>query len=556
MSARHRRTITIALAQLNPVVGDLDGNLERARAALGEAGEADLLVFSELFLCGYPPEDLVLRPAFAEAARAALSELARATAGGGPAILVGAPVAEGGKLRNSMALLAEGKIAGLGHKRHLPNYEVFDEKRIFAPGPLPEPFELGGFRFGAPVCEDIWTGEVCAHLKDRGAQMLIVANGSPFDMGKQAERLDHARRRTEETSLPLVYVNQTGGQDELVFDGASFALDSSGSAAAQAPAFESGVYRLRWERGPDESWRCVDGLRAPLPGGAGALYQAVMWGVRDYVGKNGFPGVVLGLSGGVDSALCAALAADALGADKVRCLMMPSRYSSAGSTQDAQTLARALGVSCEAAGIDPVTDAFSGVLAPLFAGRQADVTEENIQARTRGVLLMAHSNKFGGMVLTTGNKSEMAVGYATLYGDMNGGFNPLKDLYKMQVYELARWRNAHRPPGALGPSGPVIPAAILDKPPSAELRPGQKDEDSLPPYPVLDEILRLLIDEEKSLAAIAAQGFDAEDVRRIAGLVRRAEYKRRQAPPGVKVGPRAFGRARRYPITNAFREEA
>jgi NAD+ synthase len=546
--------LTIALAQLNPIVGDLEGNVAKLRAARAEAAQrgADLVVFSELFLTGYPPEDLVLKPAFQAACRATLDDLA-ATLGEGPAVLVGTIWVEGGKLYNAVVLLDGGKIAAVRTKYDLPNYGVFDEKRVFAAGPLPGPIAFRGIRIGVPICEDIWTDEVCECLAETGAEILISPNGSPFDWKKPDVRMNVAVARVTETGLPLVYLNQIGGQDELVFDGASFVLNADRSLGVQMPAWREALTLTTWSR-VEGGWRCAPQALAAIPEGEASAYQACVLGLCDYVDKNGFPGVVLGLSGGIDSALVAAIAVDALGADRVLALMLPSRFTSDDSLHDAADCAKALGIRYDKVAIEPAVEAFKWSLKPLFEGRANDITEENIQSRVRGSTLMAISNKFGAMVVTTGNKSEMSVGYATLYGDMNGGYNPIKDLYKMEVYRLSHWRNGHVPVGGKGPAGVVIPQRILTKAPTAELRDNQTDQDSLPPYEVLDDILMCLVEREMPLADIVERGHPAETVARIARLLDIAEYKRRQAAPGVKISARNFGRDRRYPITNRFRE--
>jgi NAD+ synthase len=553
--------LTIALAQINSTLGDLPANLEllrKWRAAAADVG-ADLVVFPELAVTGYPPEDLVLKSALQIEARRMVEALAEDTADGGPAVIVGAPWVDHDQLYNAALVLAGGHILTERFKHELPNYGVFDEKRVFAAGPIPGPvaFPLGNgdhVRLGIMICEDLWTADVAEALQESGAEILIVVNGSPFELDKQDVRLSNAVSRVTETGLPLLYVNQVGGQDELVFDGASFALDADRRLAAQAASFEEQLLLTRWRPGDDDLWRCTEGERQPPLANLEAIYRAMTLGLKDYVEKNRFPGVVLGLSGGIDSALTAAVAVDALGPDRVQALMMPSRYTSSDSLEDAEELARDLGIRLENVPVEPAVAAFGDMLAPLFAGRAPDITEENIQARIRGVILMAFSNKFGPMVLTTGNKSEMSVGYATLYGDMAGGYSVLKDVYKTTVFELSRWRNENRPKGALGPQGSLIPERIITKAPSAELRPDQKDEDSLPPYPVLDAILQGLVEQDFSARELVRKGFDPEVVRRVSNLLDVAEYKRRQAPPGVKITSKAFGRDRRYPITNAFRK--
>jgi len=555
---------TLALAQIDTLVGDLDGNLERVRSwrARAAGAGARIVAFPELALCGYPPEDLVLERALTDHAAELVRRFAPETADGGPAVVLGVPWREPGwaKPRNSAVVIDGGRVVARIDKHVLPNYGVFDEVRVFEAGPVPGPVRLpldGGdaVRLGVMICEDMWVEDVAEGLGETGAELLLVINGSPFEVDKSDVRLQIAVARVTETGLPLAYVNQAGGQDELVFDGGSFVLGSGRRIAAQAPFFEEHLLLVRFERDADSGvFEPVDGeIAGPPPDHCESIYRAMMLGLRDYVDKNRFPGIVLGLSGGIDSALSAVVAVDALGADRVRALFMPSRFSSRESREDAEAVARALGIRLDIVPIEQPFSAFLDVLGPIFEGRPFDVTEENIQARIRGVLLMAVSNKFGPMLLTTGNKSEMSVGYATLYGDMCGGFSVLKDVYKTTVFELARWRNAHLPKGALGPAGAPIPERVITKPPSAELRPGQKDEDSLPPYPVLDAILEGLIEKDLAPRDLVARGFDPETVRRVSIMLDAAEYKRRQAPPGVKITRRAFGRDRRYPITNAFR---
>ena len=544
--------LSIAIAQIDPTVGDVAGNADRIRRARAEAGGADLVVFPELVLSGYPPEDLVLKPDFQEACREACEALAAETADGGPALLVGLPWREDGRLYNAVALLDGGEVAAVRHKVLLPNYGVFDEKRVFDPGEMPGPVSFRDVRIGVPICEDIWQPAVVECLEENGAEMLLVPNGSPFETTKDDIRLNIAVERVVESGLPLAYVNQVGGQDELVFDGASFVLGRDRALRAQLPAWTESVAITRWERGAD-GMDCTGGPMAEGNGGLSDIYSAMMLGLRDYVNKNRFPGVVLGLSGGIDSALSAAVAVDALGPERVRCVMMPSPYTSQASLDDALEAVTALGASYETISIEPAMGAFGQMLASAFGNRGEDTTEENIQARARGLTLMALSNKFGHMVLSTGNKSEMSVGYATLYGDMCGGYNVLKDVYKTTVFALADWRNRNRPEGALGPAGRVVPQNIIDKPPSAELRPDQTDQDSLPPYDALDDILECLIEDELSVAEIAARGHGVETVERVWRMLDIAEYKRRQAPPGVKLTRRAFGRDRRYPIVNGYR---
>jgi NAD+ synthase len=545
--------LVIGLAQIDCTVGDIAGNLTRVCAARAEAAAfgADLVMFSELFISGYPPEDLVLKPAFLEACRAACEAIAAETADGGPAILVGLPWGENGHCYNAYALLDKGRIEAVRFKADLPNYGVFDEKRVFAPGPMPGPVSFKGVRIGVPICEDIWGPDPVECLAATGSEILLVPNGSPYWRGKTDERLSVALARVAESNLPLVYLNQFGGQDELVFDGASFGLNADSSRAFQLPAFSAAVAKTVWERGT-KGFVCVEGPRCDIEEGDEADYAACVLGLRDYVNKNGFPGVVMGLSGGIDSALCAAIAVDALGPEHVHCVMLPYRFTSNESLSDAAHCAGALGVRYDILPIAPAVEGFEKVLAPLLM--PAGTTEENIQSRARGTVLMSVSNKFGPMLVTTGNKSEMSVGYATIYGDMNGGFNPIKDLYKMEVFRLAELRNRWKPNGALGPDGEVIARNILAKPPSAELRENQKDQDSLPPYEVLDAILEGLVEKEMRVADVVALGHDLETVKKIERLLYLAEYKRRQSAPGVKVTRKNFGRDRRYPIVNLFRD--
>jgi len=550
----------ITLAQLNPTVGDVEANAAKASAARARARAdgADLLVLPELFICGYPPEDLVLKPAFQAACRTAVETLARETADGGPAMLIGSPWVDEGKLYNACVLLDGGRIAAQRFKCNLPNYGVFDEKRLFARGPAAGPVNVKGIRVGVPICEDIWLEEsedyenVVECLAETGAEILVVPNGSPYARDKTDVRLSIAVARVTESGLPLIYLNQVCGQDELVFDGASFALNGDLSVAAQLPDFVENITTLHWKKGND-GWRCA-GPIVPLLEGDKADYAACVLGLRDYVNKNGFPAVLLGISGGIDSAVCAAIAVDAVGKDAVRGVMLPYRFTAQVSRDDAAQLAKNLGIRYEVLPIADAVEGFEKILSAPFAGLTRDITEENLQARARGTLLMAISNKTGAMVVTTGNKSEMSVGYATLYGDMNGGFNPIKDIYKTEVFRLAALRNSWKPDGALGPSGEVIPLSIIERPPTAELRENQTDQDSLPPYDMLDAILERLVEREEPLASIVAAGFDPAIVTRVDRLLNIAEYKRRQAAPGVKVTTRNFGRDRRYPITNRFRD--
>ena len=551
-------TLKITLAQLNQSVGDLAANAAgmlaaRQRATNGPNDSSDLIVFPELQLIGYPPEDLILKPALIERAAAELDKLAAATAAAGPAMLVGSVFVRDGALHNGVALLDQGKVAAVRFKHELPNYGTFDEMRLFQPGPLPEPIVLRGTMIGVPICEDIWQPGVCRHLADFGAELFVCVNGSPYEIDKDALRIDGvAKRRAAATGLPLAYLNRVGGQDELVFDGASFVVNGDGSLAVQMKDWEEQEVTTSWTR-TAKGWRCDRGEIAALAEHPEDIYTAMVLALRDYVNRNKFPGVVLGLSGGIDSAICAAIAADALGPERVWCVMLPSRFTSQESLDDAAECARMIGCRHDIIPIQSAVAGFDDMLAGSFADREVDITEENMQSRIRGVTLMALSNKFGPMLVTTGNKSEMSVGYATIYGDMAGGYNPLKDAYKTTVFAISEWRNRQRPTIGLGPDGPVIPQRIITKPPSAELRPDQKDSDSLPPYDMLDPILRGLVEQEKSVDQLVSEGFDRATLVRIERLLHLAEYKRRQAPPGVKLGSRNFGRDRRYPITHAFR---
>ncbi|MDX8448935.1 NAD+ synthase [Mesorhizobium captivum] len=560
--------LRIAVAQLNPTVGDVAGNLAKAREARADAARqgAELVLYTELFLAGYPPEDLVLKPAFLKACEKAAQDIAKDTADGGPGVIIGTPLKRKSGTHNSIVFADGGKIIAERYKLDLPNYGEFDEKRVFQAGPeLQGPVNFRGVRLGIPICEDIWGDiAVCETLAESGAEILLVPNGSPYYRAKIDVRHQVVIRQVIETGLPIIYANQLGGQDELIFDGASFAIGADKTLAFQMSQFEDAVAVTTWKRSRvaagaqnannSDHWVCSEGPMSKIPEREEADYRACMLGLRDYVNKNGFKNVVLGLSGGIDSAICAALAVDALGEERLRTVMMPYRYTSKDSLKDAEDCARALGCRYDIVPIFEPVEGFRHALTQLFEGTQEGITEENLQSRARGTILMAISNKFGSMVVTTGNKSEMSVGYATLYGDMNGGFNPIKDLYKMQVYTLSRWRNSHVPPGALGPSGEVIPKNIIDKAPSAELRENQTDQDSLPPYPVLDDILECLVENEMSVDDIVARGHDRATVNRVEHLLYIAEYKRRQAAPGVKITRKNFGRDRRYPITNRFRD--
>ena len=545
--------LIIALVQMNQRVGDLAGNAANILKWRAKAVGADLVMVPELQLTGYPLEDLVLKPEFVRRSLEAAERLADATSDGGPALLFGAMHVENGLVYNAMILAEGGRIVARTLKHELPNYGTFDEKRVFASGPLPSPIDFHGVKIGVPICEDIWREPVCAALAKAGAELLLVPNGSPYELDKDDVRLRLAHDRATETSLPLAYLNRVGGQDEVVFDGSSFVLGATGEMLLQMPDWDEAIALTHWTR-TAMGWTCALGTKHQPDPYPGDIYRAMVVGLRDYVGDNGFPGVILGLSGGIDSALSAAVAVDALGADKVWCVMMPSKFTSRDSLEDAEACAKLLGVRHDVISIAPGVDAFNTMLAPAFAKGESSLAEENIQSRLRMVTLMALSNRFGPMVLTTGNKSEMSVGYATLYGDMAGGYSVLKDAYKTTCFALSRWRNAHRPADALGPKGPVMPQRVIDKPPTAELRANQKDEDSLPPYSLLDRILEGLVEKELSVAETAVlTGADEALVGDIENKLFRAEYKRRQAPPGVKLGSRNFGRDRRYPISNAFR---
>jgi NAD+ synthase len=543
--------LIIALAQMNQRVGDLEGNARAMLEMRRRAEGADLLMCPELQLTGYPPEDLVLKPEFVRRTHECTDQLVAATIEPGPAMLIGTMIAEGSSVYNAVVLAQGGKVIGRTLKRELPNYGTFDEKRVFTAGPMPEPLEFMGVKIGVPICEDIWQEMVCAHLAEAGAEMLLVPNGSPYELDKDDIRYRLVRSRALQTGLPIVYLNRVGGQDELVFDGSSFIIHPDGERVVQFCDWQDALLMTEWRR-TLEGWRCMTRESHALDAFPQDVYQAMMVGLHDYVEGNGFPGVILGLSGGIDSALSAAVAVDALGPDKVWGVMLPSKYTSEESLEDARECARLLGCRHDVVSIAPAVAAVDQML-PQMSG----VAAENVQARLRMVALMALSNSGGQMLLTTGNKSEMSVGYATLYGDMAGGYSVLKDAYKTTVFALSRWRNANIPDGGLGPDGPVMPARVITKPPTAELRPGQKDEDSLPPYSVLDRILEGLVDKEMSVKEVAAAtGEDAALVADIESKLLKAEYKRRQAPPGVKIGSRNFGRDRRYPISNFFRSGA
>ncbi|MDD3181529.1 MAG: NAD+ synthase [Alphaproteobacteria bacterium] len=544
-----------ALAQLNPIMGNIAGNTAKLIATWREAQRrgAKLVITSEMYMTGYSPEDFILKPRIHKVIRECIEALARDTAAG-PAILLGTPWVENGAIYNAALLIEGGKIIDRTFKHDLPNYGPFDDKRIFTAGPMPHPIEWRGLKLGVMLCEDMWTPSIAAELKRQGAEILITLNGSPFQVGRQQKRYEVALERVQQTELPLIYVNQYGGQDELVYEGSSFVLSPRGELRVQARAWSEDIVFV-----PFSSLNgalCPDPLPlSEVPVAQESVYQALMTGLRDYVTKNKFTSVLLGLSGGIDSALVATLAVDTLGVDKVMTVMMPSAYTSKESRDDAEQMARNLGCRLDTIPIDDLMTGFDTALADQFMGCPSDTSEENIQARIRGMLLMAISNKSGAMVLATGNKSELAVGYATLYGDMCGGYAPLKDVYKTEVYKLAHWRNAHKPLLAMGPDGSPIPERILTKPPSAELKPNQTDQDTLPPYETLDDILKCLIEKDLGVAETTMMGHDASIIRKVYAMVDRAEYKRRQAPPGPKVTRKHLTKDRRYPMTNRYSDK-
>ncbi|WEF25917.1 NAD+ synthase [Paracoccus sp. S3-43] len=551
MTNRFRLTI----GQLNATVGDLDGNAAKARDAWQAARDAgaDMLALPEMFITGYQTQDLVLKPAFTRQAEDAIRALGAACTGG-PAIGIGGPWADRDKLYNAYWIFKDGELVARVLKHRLPHKQLFDELRLFDSGPISGPYPVAGARIGSPICEDGWAPDVAETLAETGAEILVVPNGSPYHRNKLDLRMGHMVGRVVETGLPLVYVNMVGGQDDQLYDGASFVLNPGGHKVVQLPPFVETLAHVDFTLTGD-GWRAEPGLMAPQPDEWEQDYQAMMLGLREYLRKSGFSKVVLGLSGGVDSALVATIAADAIGPQNVHCVMLPSEYTSPASLDDAADCAARLGARLDTVRIDGARDAVGTALAHLMEGTQPDITEENIQSRLRGVMLMAISNKFGGMLLTTGNKSEVGVGYATIYGDMAGGYNPIKDLYKTRVFETCRWRNAHHRDWMMGPAGEVIPPQIIGKPPSAELRPDQLDQDSLPPYEVLDAILDGLVEQDLSLADLVGRGFEAETVRKVERLLYGSEWKRYQAAPGPRISTKAFWLDRRYPLVNRWRDK-
>jgi NAD+ synthase len=547
-------TFRLTLAQLNPTVGAIADNAAKALAAWhqGRDAGAQMVALTEMFVTGYQTQDLVMKPAFVAHAMRAVSDLALSIVDG-PALGIGGPHLRDGKLYNGYYVLADGAVQTVILKHELPNDGVFDEKRVFTPADIHGPYRVGPLRIGTPICEDSWHAEVSETLAETGAEILLVPNGSPYHRGKPNLRMNLMVARVVETGLPLVYLNMTGGQDDQVFDGASFVLNPGGHLAVQMPQFEDCIAHVDFEK-TDQGWRALPGMMAVLPKSIEADYHAMVLSLRDYLGKTGFRKVLLGLSGGIDSAIVATIAADAIGPENVRCIMLPSAYTSQASLEDAAKVAQALGCRLDTVPIGGAQDAVGEALSGLFAGTAPGITEENIQSRLRGLMLMALSNKFGEMLLTTGNKSEVAVGYCTIYGDMNGGYNPIKDLYKTRVFETCRWRNINHFNWMMGPAGVMIPPGVIDKPPSAELRPDQKDEDSLPPYATLDRILDGLVDREMSVDELVADGFDRAVVKKIEQLIYLSEYKRFQAAPGTRLTKRAFWLDRRYPIVNRWRD--
>ena len=545
----------ITLAQLNPTVGDLEGNYKVALEAWEKAQrvDSDLIAFTELFITGYNTQDLIQKPSFFKAAQDQILKLAK-TCKNGPAIAIGGPAYLKGKLYNAYYILADGNVANVIMKHHLPNQNVFDEKRIFDEGEISGPYQIGPIRIGSPICEDAWHSDVSETLSETGAQLLLVPNGSPYYNGKNDVRLNKMVARVVETNLPLIYLNMVGAQDDQVFDGGTFALNRGGSLAIKLPLFEEALEHIVLEE-TDIGWKIIKGELAKVPCDKELDYHAMVMGLRDYCTKSGFEKVVLGLSGGIDSALVAVIASDAIGSANVRSIMLPSPYTSQTSLIDATDLVENLGCKSDTLPINDSLTAIDKTLSSTFEGRKIDLTEENIQSRLRGLLLMAVSNKFGEMLLTTGNKSEVSVGYSTIYGDMAGGFNPIKDLYKTKVFEISKWRNKNHRPWMKGPPGSIIPDSIITKAPTAELRPNQKDSDSLPDYPDLDAILTILVDEDGSTSDCLKAGYKKSDVSKVEKLLYGSEYKRFQSAPGTRLSQRAFWLDRRYPIVNKWRDK-
>ena len=545
----------ITLAQLNPTVGDLEGNYKVALEAWEKAQRvgSDLIAFTELFITGYNTQDLIKKPSFFKAAQDQILKLAK-TCKNGPAIAIGGPAYLKGKLYNAYYILADGNVANVIMKHHLPNQNVFDEKRIFDEGEISGPYQIGPIRIGSPICEDAWHSDVSETLSETGAQLLLVPNGSPYYNGKNDVRLNKMVARVVETNLPLIYLNMVSAQDDQVFDGGTFALNRGGSLAIKLPLFEEALEHIVLEE-TDIGWKIIKGELAKVPCDKELDYHAMVMGLRDYCKKSGFEKVVLGLSGGIDSALVAVIASDAIGSANVRSIMLPSPYTSQTSLIDATDLVENLGCKSDTLPINDSLTAIDKTLSSTFEGRKIDLTEENIQSRLRGLLLMAVSNKFGEMLLTTGNKSEVSVGYSTIYGDMAGGFNPIKDLYKTKVFEISKWRNKNHRPWMKGPPGSIIPDSIITKAPTAELRPNQKDSDSLPDYPDLDAILTILVDEDGSTSDCLKAGYKKSDVSKVEKLLYGSEYKRFQSAPGTRLSQRAFWLDRRYPIVNKWRDK-
>ncbi|NPD15585.1 NAD+ synthase [Xinfangfangia sp. D13-10-4-6] len=547
-------TFRFFLVQANPSLGDIAGNAAKALEfwQRGRAAGADLVALTEMFITGYQTQDLILKPAFHQEAIRAIEDLAQACADG-PALGIGGPVLQNGRLFNGYYILEGGQVSARVLKHHLPNDAVFDEKRLFSSADVTGPYVVKGVRIGTPICEDAWHPDVAETLAETGAEILLIPNGSPYHRGKPNLRLNLMVERVVETGLPLIYLNMVGGQDDQVFDGSSMVLNRGGKLALQMPQFDEVAELVTFRRGA-EGWQADQGQIAAIPPIGEADYRACVMGLGDYMRKSGFSKAVLGLSGGIDSAIVAAIAADALGAENVHCVMLPSEYTSQHSLEDAAEVARLLGARLDTVSIVGARGAVGDALAHVFQGTEPGVTEENIQSRLRGVMLMGISNKFGGLLLTTGNKSEVAVGYCTIYGDMNGGYNPIKDMYKTRVFLTARWRNENHRPWMKGPAGPVMPERVITKPPSAELRPDQRDDDSLPPYEVLDAILEGLIENDLSVADLVAQGFPRETVKRVEHLVYISEWKRFQSAPGVRLTQKAFWLDRRYPMVNRWRD--